>query len=494
MESSRYGWIAGLVLIIALIAVPVWYNTRPAEAVEGQVIDTPWDFVPRRAAPVDHSSLFEQPLATGQDVTRACLACHEDAAEQVIHTVHWRWQADPVMMKGRDEPVSVGKKNAINNFCIGIQGNWASCTSCHAGYGWEDESFDFQNTDNVDCLVCHDSSGTYRKGKAGVPAEGVDLLAAAKSVALPTRENCGGCHFRGGGGDAVKHGDLDESLYYPDDELDVHMGRFAFQCIDCHRTKDHVIGGRAISVSVDNANQIACTDCHNAKLHADSRINAHTDTVACQTCHIPRVAIKEATKMHWDWSEAGDPDREESTHEYLKIKGSFRYEKSLKPAFRWFNGLADRYLLGDPLDEDGITALNPPLGDIKDPQARIWPFKIHEAHQPYDTRYNYLLQPVTSGKGGFWSEFDWDKALRLGAEVTGLPYSGEYGFAETEMYWPQTHMVAPKERALQCQACHCEDGCLDWEALGYPGDPIKWGSRTRVRAGDLSIGPVGARR
>jgi len=494
MKDSRYGWIAGFVLIIALIAVPVWYNTRPAETVEGQVIDTPWDFVPRRAEPVDHSSLFEQPLATGQEVTRACLACHEDAAEQVIHTAHWRWQGDPVVMEGRDEPVTVGKKNAINNFCIGIQGNWASCTSCHAGYGWEDENFDFQNTDNVDCLVCHDNSGTYRKGKAGVPADGVDLLAVARSVSLPTRENCGGCHFRGGGGDAVKHGDLDESLYYPDDELDVHMGRFAFQCIDCHRTRDHLIGGRAITVSVDNANQIACTDCHSTRLHADSRINAHTDTVACQTCHIPRVARKEATKVHWDWSQAGDPEREESAHEYLKIKGSFSYEKNLKPAFRWYNGLADRYLLGDPLDDDGITALNPPLGDIRDPQARIWPFKIHEARQPYDTRYNYLLQPVTSGKGGFWSEFDWDQALRLGAEVTGLPYSGNYGFAETEMYWPQTHMVAPKERALQCQACHCEDGCLDWEALGFPGDPIKWGSRARVRAGDISVGSAGARR
>mgnify|MGYP000666355391 CR=1 FL=1 len=34
-------------------------------------------------------------------------------------------------------------KYSINNFCIGIQGNWPSCTACHAGYGWEDESFDF---------------------------------------------------------------------------------------------------------------------------------------------------------------------------------------------------------------------------------------------------------------------------------------------------------------------------------------------------------------
>lgn len=139
--------------------------------------------MPRRAEAVDHSSLFEQPLTTGQEVTQACLECHEQSAEQVMHTVHWAWQADPVQMEGRVEPVALGKKNAINNFCIGIQGNRASCTACRAGYGWEDEQFDFANSANVDCLVCHDRSGVYVKGQKG----------------LPGRENCGGCHFRGGG-------------------------------------------------------------------------------------------------------------------------------------------------------------------------------------------------------------------------------------------------------------------------------------------------------
>jgi len=61
-----------------------------------------------------------------------------------------------------------------------------------------------------------------------------------------------------------------------------------------------------------------------------------------------------------------------------------------------------------------------------------------------------------------------------------LPYSGEYGFAHTTMFWPQTHMVSPKSEALQCKACHSEGGRMDWEALGYPGDPIKWGSRARA--------------
>ena len=60
------------------------------------------------------------------------------------------------------------------------------------------------------------------------------------------------------------------------------------------------------------------------------------------------------------------------------------------------------------------------------------------------------------------------------------------------MYWPQTHMVAPKHEALQCKACHCENGCIDWEMLGYPGDPIKWGSRERIREGDVKNAGMGA--
>lgn len=37
------------------------------------------------------------------------------------------------------------------------------CAQCHAGYGWKDETFDFSNQDNIDCLVCHDLTGTYNK-------------------------------------------------------------------------------------------------------------------------------------------------------------------------------------------------------------------------------------------------------------------------------------------------------------------------------------------
>jgi octaheme c-type cytochrome (tetrathionate reductase family) len=254
------------------------------------------------------------------------------------------------------------------------------------------------------------------------------------------------------------------------------MGKHDFVCTDCHQTEDHDIKGRSISVSVDNVNQAYCTDCHSDKLHDDERINAHTDTVACQTCHVPTVAKKEPTKTDWDWSTAGQ-EIEEDPHAYLKIKGSFIYEKDVQPEYRWYNGTAARYLLGDPISDEDVTPINLPKGSINDPTAKIWPFKVHRANQIYDTEYNYLLQPTTAGEGGFWKEFDWDKAARLGSEAVGMEYSGSYGFTDTEMYWPLTHMVSAADEALQCEDCHSDNGRLDWESLGYDGDPLYRGSR-----------------
>ena len=33
------------------------------------------------------------------------------------------------------------------------------------------------------------------------------------------------------------------------------------------------------------------------------------------------------------------------------------------------------------------------------------------------------------------------------------------------------------QRVLACTACHGDQGRLDWQALGYPGDPMDWGGR-----------------
>jgi len=135
----------------------------------------------------------------------------------------------------------------------------------------------------------------------------------------------------------------------------------------------------------------------------------------------------------------------EDPHVYLKIKGNFVYEHDMQPTYTWWNGAADRYLLGDLIDPD-----------ITDPTAKIFPFKVHTARQPFDVLNQYLLVPMTAGEGGFWDTFDWDSAFRLNEPNTGLAFSGEYDFAPTAMYW---------------------SGRMDWAALGYPGDPLTWGGR-----------------
>lgn len=479
-----------VVIVIGTLLLAVTLVRVQASGVEPR--DDAWAKMPQHPAHVDHSHFFDGPFADGPAVTRACLECHEKEGQDFLHSSHWSWAGDEMVTEGSDEPLAIGKKNLINNFCISIEANWPACTTCHAGYGWEDASFDFNDVSNADCLICHDRTGTYRKAKggAGRPDPSVDLLAVAQSVAVPDRTNCGMCHFNGGGGDAVKHGDLDQTMYFPTEDIDVHMGRWDFNCTDCHRSENHEISGKSLSLAVDDPFNLACTNCHSETPHRNQRLDSHVRSVACQTCHIPEYAVREATKMYWDWSEAGQDLDIDDPHEYLKIKGRFRFERQVVPEYLWFNGRSTRYLTGDTIDPSTETWLNPPLGDVSDPEARIWPFKIHRGKQIYDVVNRYFLLPKTYGPGGYWTEFDWDQASRLGAEATGLPYSGEYDFAPTAMFWPLSHMVAPKERALQCTDCHGVGGRMDWPALGYEGDPYERGSQRQTA--EVASTPAGA--
>jgi octaheme c-type cytochrome (tetrathionate reductase family) len=431
------------------------------------------------ALAADHSDYFDGPLNTGQEVTAKCLECHEDAAEHVMKTSHWTWSLEQEI---DGKKVNRGKANAINNFCVSINANWPRCTSCHIGYGWKDASFDFNNPENVDCLVCHDGTGTYKKTPtgAGLPADTVDLLYVAKNVAAPQRENCGACHFFGGGGDAVKHGDMDSSMEYPGKEIDVHMDVEGnnFTCQNCHVTENHEISGNAMAVSPTGDTSIGCEGCHDTAPHSESVLNSHASTVACQSCHIPEFAKEHATKTSWDWSTAGQNIKGEKDQHgkpnYMKKKGHFTYGKNIVPTYAWYNGTAGAYLLGDQVTED-VVRLTYPKGDIKDKNAKIFPFKVHTGKQPYDKKNNTLITPKVFGKGGFWKTFDWPSAAEAGMKASGLPFSGKVDFKETEMYWAINHMVSPADEALGCLDCHGDNGRLDWAKLGYQGDPMRTG-------------------
>jgi len=433
---------------------------------------------------MDHSGFFQKEFDSPQDVTKACMNCHAEQTEDFMKTRHWNWEGEEFEMEGHGM-VKVGKKNLINNFCIAVTSNYPRCTSCHPGYGWEDETFDFSKAENVDCLICHDQTGTYKKTPtgAGMPAPDVDLLKVAKNVGKPTADNCGQCHFNGGGGAAVKHGDLDPALLTGEEDVDVHMAGLGFDCVQCHTTEKHKISGASHGSMAQGVNHISCENCHEPEgLHKNKILNQHTSAIGCETCHIPSIGRNMATKTYWDWSTAGTKEKTEKDEEgrviYAKKKGDFKWEKNVTPTYFWYDGSADYYMAGDQIDPNSVVQLNTINGDISDKDSKIYPFKKMTGKQPFDEVHKHIIIPKLFGPGGFWKTYDWAAASEKGMAKAGFEFSGEVGFVKTEMYWPQNHAVAPTDQALKCTDCH-NNNRMDWEALGYPGDPMKKGGRER---------------
>ncbi len=444
------------------------------------------------ALATDHGEFIKGPFKTGEEVTKTCLQCHEKEADDFMKTSHWKWKGVPRTVKGlENSKEEYGKANLLNNFCTDIEGGSRPfCTKCHAGYGWTDTSAPLADKTKIDCLICHFKEGNYRKSLGGFPDEKLlargkmDLTLAARSVSLPNRDNCGVCHFFGGGGDAVKHGDLDSTLTKPSREHDIHMGGPAdMNCQSCHVTKDHQIAG-ASTFTATNDGRVSCEDCHREP-HIDSPSNKiltkHTKTVACQTCHIPVFAKGQATKMSWDWSTVGkdiEPQELFGKETYAKHKGTFVWDKNVIPAYAWYNGKTERYLKGEKIKDPSKTVyLSKPAGDITDKNSKIYPFKVHRGKQPMDSNYKYLS--IFQNYGGLWSHYNWEKALTDGAKASGLPYSGKFEFVSTAFYGSINHEIAPKEQALKCGDCHFgATKRLDWKALGYEGDPMRVGART----------------
>ena len=506
-------------------------------------------------SPQDHRHFkqLQGPFTSPEQVTQACLSCHTQAARQVMSTIHWTWKAwDPKTRR------MVGKNEVYNTFCVSPVSNEQFCTVCHVGYGSTDPNefvpFSERSEDHVDCLVCHDETQTYRKIPfiGGNPAMAkiavrpgcnevygtdkpyvmpTDLTKVAKSVASPTRYTCGICHFYGGGGDGVKHGDLDSSLNDPPRELDVHMDAkgLNFPCQKCHQSRDHRITGEHYAIAADpksgaymrggqhNGNAATCQSCHGQEPHKGDRLisatvaatlNMHTRDIACETCHIPEFARGGLpTKMDWNYATAGKLAPNGSPlvildkhgwNTYWGVKGSFQWAENVAPDYRWFNG-SERWMhIGDKIqpDQKGVVKVNEIFGSPSDGQSKIWPFKIARNNQPYDTQTGILAVFHSFGfdENSYTMSYDWNKAIAAGMKAANLPYSGHYGFVRTEMAWPIAHMVAPKEKTLACAQCHADQGRLQQvDGVYMPGrarDHQAWIERIGLLAAALALAGV----
>ncbi|OYT11840.1 MAG: cytochrome C [Bacteroidetes bacterium 4572_112] len=476
-----------IIQILLVIVIPEIIIFSMIASYNPDIVTTPFDNskiqrVQRDSFPADHSKFAElqKDFKTGQEVTEACIKCHTERGKEFMKNEHWKWVKKDTNITG--EIIELGKANVPNNFCIGVSSNEKLCSKCHAGYGYGGETFDFTDQNNIDCLACHDNSGTYKKGKGGDPAPSVDLKMVAQHIGFPNKENCGSCHYKGGGGNNVKHGDLEVALNSCSREVDVHMNDAVdLQCTECHTTHNHNISGNVYTVSTSNKNRSTCTQCHTTTPHKSVTLNNHFAQIACQTCHIPTYAKVNPTQVDWDWSTAGKLREGEPYHEEREISkdsiwkygskhGTGIYAKNLEPDYVWFNGNSDIHTFEDRITESPLV-LNRLLGsyddniDPADPEhpSKIYPVKIMRGKQIYDYNYKTLIQPHTvgpKGSGAYWSDFDWNESAKSGMKKLGKPYSGKYDFVATESYWLLNHMVSPKEESLTCESCHSRDSRL----------------------------------
>ncbi len=281
------------------------------------------------------------------------------------------------------------------------------------------------------------------------PADGVDLLQAARNVQNPTSEMCLRCHAGAGGGPNHKHG------VTPTKDSDVHLAK-GIQCIDCHTTRAHKIaGGADIKAHELSDVKVDCINCHKDKPHKGPQaayLNRHNERIACQTCHIPAAARdpKLPTIVERDWTK---PVLNKTSGLYGPTN---KPATNVRPEYRWWN----RMMLVPP----------EPVGSKEDPGAKIFPWK----RTKYTVIGDAKTDKVVFIKAGVYSVTgDVAAAAKKGAEDAKQTYSGQWkGVVET-MLFSMNHQVAPKSEALKCSDCHSPAGRMDFRALGYSDREVK---------------------
>jgi octaheme c-type cytochrome (tetrathionate reductase family) len=466
--------------------------------------EPPPEPVPPPAGPPSHEKIFTEIIPQGYQQPADCMICHQNFAIDLLQTGHWNWKSTATNIVGH-ETEAHGKRDLINPFLIGVPSNEARCSQCHPSFGYTDRNFDFASDRHVDCFVCHDTTGTYAKsptgggggGQAALVRNGQLVLAAPSdltpiiyNLGMPTKRNCGACHFYADGGDNVKHGDMSSDLLNATEGMDVHIGGQGFECQTCHTMQSHGIAGFSLHSVDEGGASPDCTRCHSATApHTqnpplDPLFNLHLNRLACQLCHIRTFSRTKPTLVRQDWSTAGQdispiPTDGLGMPTYDKERGSLAWDQNVQPTPRWSNGKWRRKIVGaaDTYTNAGTSGdpivLAEPSATVADADAKIYPFKVMTGRQPVDTVNKRLIVPhlfgSAAGSNAYWDTFDWTLALQEGAAYSGVSYSGTFGFAETVTYLQVNHEIAPKEQALFCDHCHGQTWF--WNELGV-ADPL----------------------
>lgn len=435
-----------------------------------------------------HSEYFEH-----YEGTKTCLQCHEKEAKSFFHSQHYQWKGDAPKIVNSNKQ-KLGKINTFNDFCTSPTGNWIGfvknsrgdvisrgCSACHAGNGLQpSETMSQPQLENIDCLICHASGyrrDLYQNEKGDYlwkpilwkNQEGLDSV--SKRISSPTRAMCLRCHSASGGGPNYKRGDIEYKLADPEREYDVHMATNGknMQCATCHAGEDHRVVGRGTDLSgSDSPNKtLSCSssECHSQTIHKNPVLNKHTANVNCTVCHIPKFARTDATDMVRDWSK---PFYDKEADKY---SATITLQKDVTPVYAWFNGYTKAQLAGEPANilPDGSAGIMIPQGSREDPNAKIYAFKLHKGKLPLLAEKNWLI-PITVEH--FFSNGKIDPAVQSAAKEIYNISNPKYSWVDTTRYMGIFHGVQPKTQALKCMDCHGKTGIMDWNALGYKGNPM----------------------
>lgn len=435
-----------------------------------------------------HSSL------TSADYPTACLGCHDggSAGDQYTHafnSVHYKWEGDAPDMVGG--PAVQGKIfGAMNSYCINILGNWGVCGKCHAGRGVKPGSGDTKA--NVDCLMCHNEEYALARTRLGDGSMGpltpTDTM--YNNPAAPTKTNCLKCHAFGGGGDGVKRGDLaNELITNTDPNYDVHMNNSGAnkQCIDCHSLEgSHKISGRGSDLRpTDSTVPATCTNCHtgmdSGTGHEDAGANRtdadrHVARVSCQACHISTYG-KSPTETHRIWRTHHDGQDAETCTDCPGHPDRVD-ESNLTPAYAFWNGKNDNYLLGEVATYNAATdtyRTSMPVGDVNADDAavggKLYPFKYKTSEAPISEE-NMIIAVDTweylKVSGNINTAVNQGVTNMANAGITiADPNAWTWGTSDT--YQLITHGVEPAA-TVSCDQCHnnwdiATDNMLD--SVGY---------------------------
>ncbi len=398
--------------------------------------------------------------------------------------------------------------------------------------------------ESMDCLICHSAAYDMNekyvvKDDNGKHRWNQDRsMKAAMAVGRPTSDNCLRCHEHNHGGDMYEGNLAAKKLGYKNPRLlhpgakrgnptrgrDVHYAA-GLQCLDCHESHGHLIargtrGTDLVSNDLPGV-EVSCEKCHTATPHIQDKttrafLNAHTDKMHCETCHITHLTDDNVVLRDWT-----DPVFEES-------EGVWVYRdilRSGKPGeaivYRWHNGIGSFMAgaLGD--NPNGLNLykafLTTPDAAFKDfnyaayyeetfrpigrmGKSKIAPFKRFNAKMyedmgnqgpfggmllPFDYNVYYetgnpkaavmkaMEDPIIKMMyGTIFKVYMMDAFMNYMGIEKGwtIPFSGkiEGKWMRQDATLMLNHSIT--KEAMQCESCHAakDKGIIPFEELGYP--------------------------